>query len=154
MGHPPGTNGDLYGEDDGGDSGYQIYKINPQGQFATVYNFQAGQGDSDAMLQATNGNFYGTYGDPGAIFSLDTGLGPFVAFVIPTGKVGKNAQILGQGFTGTTSVTFNGVPATSFKVVSDTYLTAVVPVGATTGSVVVTTPSGALTSNVSFRITK
>jgi hypothetical protein len=32
------------------------------------------------------------------------------------------------------------------------YLTAVVPSGAATGKVVVTTPSGALTSNVNFRI--
>ena len=60
--------------------------------------------------------------------------------------------ILGQGLTGTTSVTFNGVPATSFKVFADTYLTAVVPTGATTGKVVVSTPGGALTSNVNFRV--
>ncbi len=60
--------------------------------------------------------------------------------------------ILGQGLTGTTSVTFNGVAATSFKVGSDTFMTAVVPSGATTGPVVVTTPGGALTSNVSFRV--
>lgn len=33
-------------------------------------------------------------------------------------------------------------------------MTAVVPAGATTGPVVVTTPSGALTSNVNFRIAK
>jgi hypothetical protein len=82
------------------------------------------------------------------------GLGPFVAFVRPTGKVGQTAQILGQGLTGSTGVTFNGVAATSFSVVSDTYMTAVVPSGATTGPVVVTTPSGALTSNVSFRISQ
>ncbi len=60
--------------------------------------------------------------------------------------------ILGQGLTGTTSVTFNGVAATSFKVGSDTFMTAVVPSGATTGPVVVTTPGGTLTSNVSFRV--
>jgi hypothetical protein len=80
------------------------------------------------------------------------GLGPFITFVQPTGRVGRSAQILGQGLTGTTSVTFNGVAATSFKVASDTFMTAVVPSGATTGKVVVTTPGGALTSNVSFRI--
>jgi hypothetical protein len=42
--------------------------------------------------------------------------------------------------------------ASNFTVVSDTYMTAVVPSGATTGKVVVTTPSGALASNVNFRI--
>jgi hypothetical protein len=51
----------------------------------------------------------------------------------------------------TTSVSFNGTPAT-FTVESDTYLTATVPVGATTGSVTVTTPSGTLTSNVPFHV--
>jgi hypothetical protein len=97
---------------------------------------------------APNGGEFGY----GTIYSLNVGLGPFVAFVLPVGKVGQSAQILGQGLTGTTSVTFNGVPATSFKVVKDTYMTAVVPSGATTGKVVVTTPGGALTSNVNFRI--
>jgi hypothetical protein len=80
------------------------------------------------------------------------GLGPFVAFVRPSGAVGGSAQILGQGLTGATSVTFNGVAASSFTVVNDAYMTAVVPSGATTGKVVVTTPSGPLTSNVNFRI--
>jgi hypothetical protein len=51
---------------------------------------------------------------------------------------------------GTTSVSFNGIAAPSFKVLSDTYLTAVVPSGATTGPVVVTTPGGTLTSNKNF----
>jgi hypothetical protein len=86
------------------------------------------------------------------MFSLNMGLGPFITFVQPTGKVGQAVQILGQGLKGTTSVTFNGIAATSFTVVNDTYMTAVAPTGATTGPVVVTTPSGALTSNVSFRI--
>ena len=104
------------------------------------------------MLQATDGSIYGTYSVPGAVFSLDLSLSPFVAFVLPTGKVGGAAQILGQGFTGTTSVTFNGVKATSFQVVSDTYLTATVPAGATTGLVAVTTPTGTLTGNVNFRV--
>jgi len=68
-----------------------------------------------------------------------------------TGKVGKLIEILGQGFTVTNSVSFNG-SAASFKVMSDTYLTAVVPVGATTGPVIVTTSSGTLTSNQKFRV--
>jgi hypothetical protein len=80
------------------------------------------------------------------------GMAPFVALVSYTGKVGNTVQILGQGFTGTTGVSFNGPPATSFSVVSSTYMTATVPTGATTGKVVVTTPGGTLTSNVNFRI--
>jgi hypothetical protein len=65
--------------------------------------------------------------------------------------VGKVIDVLGQGFTGTASVTFNGIPAT-FKVESDTYLTAIVPSGATTGVVTVVTPDGELNSNQVFRV--
>ena len=50
------------------------------------------------------------------------------------------------------AVTVNGVPATSFKIVSDFYMTAVIPAGATTGPVVVTTSTGTLTSNHNLRI--
>ena len=80
------------------------------------------------------------------------GLGPFVALARYHGRVGSTAQILGQGLSGATGVAFKGVAATSFKIMSDTYMTAVVPSGATTGPVVVTTPSGTLTSNKSFRV--
>ena len=87
----------------------------------------------------------------GTTFSLSTGLGPFVAFIQAAGKVGKTAQILGQGFEGTSDVSFNGVPA-NFRVRADTFLTAMIPEGATTGYVTVTTPTGVLKSNVRFRV--
>ena len=67
------------------------------------------------------------------------------------GKVEQTMGIYGQGFTGTTGVLLNGTP-TSFKVLSDTMIRAIVPAGATTGSVTVETPSGTLKSNVSFRV--
>jgi uncharacterized repeat protein (TIGR03803 family) len=113
-------------------------------------------------MQATSGTLYGTTymgGDLqcnpshgcGTVFSLSIGLGPFVTFVRPAGKVGQTGPILGQGFTGTTSVSLNGIPA-SFTVVSDTYIQATVPAGAITGYAIVTTPSGTLTSNVPFRV--
>ena len=65
--------------------------------------------------------------------------------VSTTGTVGTSIGILGQGFTGTTAVTFNGSSA-SFSVVSDTYITATVPKAATVGIVAVTTPTGILSS--------
>jgi hypothetical protein len=86
------------------------------------------------------------------VFSLDTGLGQFVTFVRASGKVGHIAQILGQGFNGTSSITFNGVPARNFFVGTDTYIQVVIPKGATTGPVLVTTPTGVLKSNKDFRI--
>jgi uncharacterized repeat protein (TIGR03803 family) len=167
-GYPSGipiqaTDGYLYGVTlAGGTYGNgTLYRISITGKYHQLYSFPTtvGREPTANLLQATSGLFYGSAqsGGPygyGSIFSLNMGLGPFITFVQPTGKIGKTAQILGQGFTGTTSVTFNGLSASSFTVVNDTYMTAMVPAGATTGPVVVTTPTGALTSNVNFRISK
>lgn len=68
------------------------------------------------------------------------------------GKVGDTVQIFGKGFAVPASVTFNGVAATNVAVASETELTAVVPAGATTGSVVVTTPTGSFRSNKVFKV--
>ena len=80
------------------------------------------------------------------------GLGPFVALVRCMERAGQIARILGQGLTGATSVTFNGIAATSFTVFSDICMDAVIPAGATTGPVVVTTPNATLTSNKNLQI--
>jgi hypothetical protein len=108
-------------------------------------------------VQHTNGKIYGlTYSggthDRGVFFSFDVGLRPFVKTLPTSGKVGKTVGILGGGLTGTSSVSFDGTPAT-FTVVSDTFLKAMVPSGATTGFVTVSTPGGTLTSNQQFRVT-
>ena len=162
------TDGNFYGTTAAGGLKEEgtIFEITPSGRLTTLHSFchQSGCTDGEypnaGLLQATNGTFYGTTssggssdcsGGCGTVFSLDVGLGPFVAFVIPGGKFGDTAQILGQNLTGTTNVTFSGIPA-SFRLVSDTHLTAVVPSGATTGPVVVTTPTGVMTSKQNFRI--
>jgi uncharacterized repeat protein (TIGR03803 family) len=159
-----GTDGNLYGITQSGGNGYgTIFQTSLSGDYKVLYAFTLSEPNANpaaGLLQHTNGLFYGTtaggyLSDPnGTVYSLDMGLDPFVTFVLPVGRPGQTAQILGQGLTGTTSVTFNGVEAASFKVVSDTYMTAVVPAGATTGAVVVATPAGNLSSNVSFRISK
>jgi hypothetical protein len=100
-------------------------------------------------MQHTNGKIYGLTlacgGGGGVVYSLDVGLAPFANLMTTQGKAGQTVQILGQGFTGTTSVMF-GTGSASFTIVSDTYLTAKVPTSGTTGFVTVTTPSGTLTS--------
>jgi uncharacterized repeat protein (TIGR03803 family) len=163
-----GSDGNLYGTTSGTKNGRPfsygtIFEIS-HGTLTTLHSFVGTDGFNPfgGLLQATNGKFYGTTyegGDPtcdhgygcGTIFSLDMGLGPFVAFVQGAAKTGKTAQILGQGFESATGVSFNGVPA-SFTVKSDTFIIATVPPGATTGFVTVVTPSGTLTSNVPFRV--
>ena len=155
------TDGNFYGATDGGgtveDLGV-IFQITPAGAYSILYNFDGSQGDDPqpAPMQHTNGLIYGVayYGglhNQGVVYSLDLGLGPFVSLVSTTGKVGKTIEVLGQGFTGTTAVSFNGTPAT-YTVVSDTYLKTTVPTGATTGPVTVTTPGGPLISNKEFRV--
>jgi hypothetical protein len=67
------------------------------------------------------------------------------------GKAGQSISILGNNLSGATSVTFNG-KATTFTVVSSTYLKAKVPNGATTGKIKVTTPSRTLSSNLVFHV--
>ncbi len=135
------------------------FKITPTGVLTTLASFclecSAGTYPWSALMQATNGTLYGTtlfggFKFDGDVFSL-SGLAPFVAFLPAARRAGGLVEILGQGFTGTTAVSFNGTPA-SFIVESDTYLTATVPAGASTGVVTVTTPSGTLTSNKAFRV--
>jgi uncharacterized repeat protein (TIGR03803 family) len=150
------SDGKIYGVTSAG--GANIYSWNLNGDGYTPLLILPSGFFITGMMQDTSGVFYGASwtGGPhndGYLYSFDMGLGPFIAFVKAQGKVGATAQILGQGFTGTTAVTFNGVPA-SFSFVSDTYMTAVVPAGATTGPVVATTPTGTLTSNKSFRVTQ
>jgi len=158
------TDGNFYGTTYEGalnDSG-SIFQLTPSGVLTTLYKFcqnypscPDGQGPN-SIFQSTDGNLYGTtaYGGAGrgTVFRLSLGLAPFVQTVAQSAPVGKTIEILGQGLSGTTNVAFNGTSAT-FTVVSDTYLSATVPTGATTGFVTVTTPTGTLTSNVIFRVT-
>jgi uncharacterized repeat protein (TIGR03803 family) len=161
-----GTNGDFYGTAYtlGQYGGGTVFEITPAGTMTTLHAFQGADGwdPLGGLIQATDGNFYGTtveggdcYGGLGCgtVFAISTGLDPFVSFVRNPAKIGQSFGVLGQGFTGTTSVLLNGTPA-SFAVVSDTFIRATVPVGATTGYVTVTTPTGTLTSNVPFRVIK
>lgn len=175
-----GTDGSFYGTTKtGGFSGCTFYglpngcgtifRITSEGALTTLYRFchqkscPDGARPAAGLWQATDGNFYGTtefggmlncafyFPECGTIYRLSVGLGPFVSLPQPFGKAGQIGRILGQGFTGATAVWLNGIPA-SFTVVSDTYIRATVPAGATTGFVTVTTPSGTLTSNVAFQV--
>ena len=55
-------------------------------------------------------DFYGVLSD-GKVYSLSTGLAPFVTTTPTTGAVGSAVYILGTDLTGTTAVTFNGISA-------------------------------------------
>jgi uncharacterized repeat protein (TIGR03803 family) len=167
-----GTDGNFYGTTYSGgglgDAG-TIFKITPSGTLTTLYSFCSqggslctdGFGPNAALLQSTNGDFYGTTYDGGAncassdhcgtIFSLSVGLGPFVKILPHANEVGGTIRILGTDLTGTASVSFNGTPA-AFSVVVATEITATVPAGATTGQIEVSTPGGTLFSSGPFLV--
>jgi uncharacterized repeat protein (TIGR03803 family) len=164
-----GSDGNFYGATfAGGSSGLcpdsegnggcgTLFAMTPAGALTTLYDFGVTYGlGPGELFQSTNGTFYGmTWGGGtfnfGTIYSLALGLGPFVQTLPTAGNIGQRVLVLGNNLAGTTSVTFNGVPAT-FSVVSPTFIKAAVPADATTGPVQVITPNGKLTSNVSFRV--
>lgn len=148
------------------------YKITSTGQFTSLYSFCSQSGCSDGavpfagLFLATDGSLYGTtqYGGTddssdcngistgcGTAFALSKATKPFIQPLPGFGIVGAEIGILGNKLTGTTSVTFNGIPAT-FTVKSPTMIFANVPTGATSGYVTVTTANGMLRSNVPFDV--
>jgi uncharacterized repeat protein (TIGR03803 family) len=149
------TDGNFYGTTELGGTNNKgtIFKITPGGAFTLLHSFSAADGDQPVagLVQGVDGNFYGTTRlagtsfNYGTVYRLSTGLGPLVKNVPANGKVGTAVKIIGTSLTGTSSVTFNGTPAT-FTVVSATQISTTVPSGATSGPVQVTTPGGNLSS--------
>ena len=165
-----GTGGNFYGTtSNGGTNGVAgtLFVITPQGDLTTLYSFCSkadcadGTGPFAGLIQATNGEFYGTTfaggtssncnGGCGTAFSLSTGLTPFVETRPSSGKVGEHVILLGNNLGGATAVSFNGTAAT-FRVVSSTEIGTTVPSEATTGTLTVTVPGGTLESNRPFYV--
>lgn len=145
-----------------------LFRVTPAGDFTVLYDFDFTTGFDalTAPFQHTSGLFYGvtTFGgiydlggycfprNCGLLYTLNENLLPYAALIPTQAKVGIPVEILGQGFTSSTTVSFNGMPAGEVKVASPTRLTATVPGGATSGFVTVTTSSGTLTSNQLFTV--
>ena len=167
-----GTDGAFYGTTYYGGAygspnlGGSVFRMSLRGALNTIHSFCSlpncadGQAPSAGLLQATNGDFYGTtslggigsgFGD-GTIFRLSAGLRPFVAIEPTSGIVGTAVTILGTDLTGATSVTFNGTAAAFTVNASGTAISAMAPATATTGTVQVVKPSGTLVSSVPFRV--
>ena len=94
-----GTDGDFYGTTSeggisadpcGGDCG-TIFKITPAGKLTTLHSFDYTDGITPygPLVQATNGNFYGTT-QSGTVYSITSG-GTFTTLV--TGDAGGYALI-------------------------------------------------------------
>jgi hypothetical protein len=92
-----------------------------------------------------------------AVVPAALAMAPVVVVAAPaSGPVGTSVTITGLGFDDSsvaTSVAFNATAAGSFSVDTDTQITAIVPVGATTGPVSVTDAEGTGASAIDFVVT-
>ena len=166
-----GTDGNFYGLLEQGNSSQPgwIYSLTPSGTFTALYQFcqqtncTDGIAPSTPLVQHTDGKFYGftvhggdqtvCSGDGcGVFFSFDMGVAPFVTLETTSGKVGSQVGILGQGFTKSSVVKFNGAQVTKASLSGTTFITATVPAGATDGFVTVTTGSTTLTSSQKYTV--
>jgi len=180
-----GSDGNIYGT-----SLTTVFKAGLDGSFETIHQFCSLPGCADGnwavspLIQATDGNLYGTTYEGGAhdggtifrmvppgtlqatngdlygmaenkVYRLSMGLAPFVSPLPAYGSIGGNITILGYKLTGATAVTFSGAAASFTVNATGTAITATVPPGATTGSIQVTLADGStLSSNVPFQVTQ
>jgi len=104
-----GTDGNFYGTTSGGganlalgDGGGTVFKITPGGTLTTLYSFCAQSGCADGclpeagLIQATNGDFYGTTANGGANTSCNGGCGT-VFNMTPSGTLMTLYSFCAQG---------------------------------------------------------
>jgi uncharacterized repeat protein (TIGR03803 family) len=147
-----------------------VFSINPQnGAVLETFVFDRADGSSPevGVIQAADGTFVGTtehggtisggnneFAD-GTVWVLNAGLpalAPAIRLLNSTsGAVGSTVLINGTNFVGTSADSFNGVSA-SFQVLNSQFVSATVPVGATTGPIELTNSGGTATSTQSFNV--
>ena len=138
-----------------------LFKVSTTGTGLTVvHDFATTSGDTPygTPLLHTNGKIYGiadhggTHVSDGVFYSMDVGLLPFVETVdLHSAKSGASVQLLGQGFNTATKVLF-GTGAGTFTINNDTFITAKIATGGTTGLITVDEPGGNLTTLPKFKV--
>ena len=155
------SDGNIYGVTvNGGTNGCgTLFKVTQAGAFSVLFNFASATGcnPASALTQGTDGKLYGVTNTGGAnnngtFFSADLALPAFVTLLPTAGKAGSKIGILGQGFSSSSVVKFNGVQATAITLTGTTFITATVPAGASNGFVTVTTGATTLTSSKKFTV--
>jgi hypothetical protein len=147
-----------------------VFSIDPQsGTVLQTFAFDGANGNSPevGVIQAADGTFVGTtelggtisggsneFAD-GTVWTLDAGLpapAPAITLLNSTsGGVGSTVLMNGTNFIGTSAVSFNGITA-AFQILNSHFISATVPVGATTGPINVTNLGGTATSTQSFNV--
>jgi uncharacterized repeat protein (TIGR03803 family) len=146
-----GTNGDLYGTTVQGGAAFEgtVFKVTTSGALTTLYTFcsQSGCPDggdpyNDALIQATNGDFYGTTGLYGG-----NGQGGTVFRMAPDGKLATIYSFCSQS-----GCTDGDGPAAGLVQAASGYLYGTTNEGGLNGegAVFKITPGGTLTTLYSF----
>jgi uncharacterized repeat protein (TIGR03803 family) len=160
------SDGNLYGTSLRLDirGGGVLFRVTPSGEFTVLHAFESGPGSPGdipvALIQHTNGFLYGDTANEangidadgplfGVFYRYDLGLPPFLTYLASYGRVGMQVDILGDRFTVDSQAFFNGVRAQIVSV-SPAYMRVIVPAGAATGWITVTTSRGTLKSNRKF----
>jgi uncharacterized repeat protein (TIGR03803 family) len=138
-----------------------LFKISTAGtSFTVLHNFATVDGDTpySTPLLHTNGTIYGmtshggAHTSDGVVYSFTNNLKPFVQpVVLHSARVNSSVELLGQGFNTASGVLF-GTGAGTLTIGSDTFATAKIVAGATTGAITVEEPGGNLLTPLNFKI--
>ncbi|MFQ5637076.1 MAG: DNRLRE domain-containing protein [bacterium] len=110
-----------------------------------TYSSKEGLFSPELVVQTGGGNGNGNGNGNGS-----NNIPVISGFTPVNGNIGTEITLVGSHFTGATSVTFNGTPATVFAVDSDLQVRATVPAGASSGKIAVTTNDSTGTSRSDF----
>jgi uncharacterized repeat protein (TIGR03803 family) len=157
------SDGNLYGTSStgGAHNDGTLYMISRTGTFKVLRNFACatdGCNNWVPLEQRTDGTLFnvsmgGGENGVGTIYRVASSTFPrFIVVQNYSAKSASTIDILGNSFTGATAVNFGSVPATSFKIVSSTFITAVVPPTAITGLISVTTPTAKVSTLKNLKI--
>jgi hypothetical protein len=142
----------------------------PSGPFSTpLYTASTLTTARDRILSFVNGSLHNFNGDktvlswpplnppgqgitPTPPFAVNPPRALITGVTPAAGPVGTRVIIDGNGLAGATAVSFGGVAATTFNNLSATQVSAVVPSGAASGPVSVTTSAGPVSSLIRFTV--
>jgi streptogramin lyase len=116
----------------------------------TTYTDPSVSGGS-GIAAGPDGALWFTNYENNSIGRITTTVTPGIVDFTPTvGRVGTRVTITGQNLGRATKVTFNGTPAKAILSNSATEIVTIVPHGATTGRISITTEAGTATSTTTF----
>lgn len=127
-------------------TGANAFNTNPVSAAVLVVNVPAGA--ATGLISVTNlASPSGSYTSESLLYIPPP---PVIGFSPKSGRTGTNVFITGASFTGTYKVTFDGLDAANFDVLSNAMIRAEVPANATTGKVRIYTPAGSGQSTSNF----